>query len=454
LQIDPEGRPHVRFRRNAFSPISPPNTKIKELDWDCKSQIGLGIQEAPFNPDVSPITPSTIEKRGEESSEYTEGHLNIAQQIERKLWNYTASRSVVKRWLLEIISCSLSAACMAGIVIMLVVYKNKRIPNWPLGLTLNAYISVLLKVASAALLLPVSEALGQLKWSWFQGDNSKKMWDFEIFDNASRGPWGSLFLLVRTKGKTLAALGAAVTLFALALDPFFQQVVEYPEHWRVQEGHGSIPRAVAYSPFSFGKEYQVGMEAVNPDQSMLGVVARFFYNNGTPPMTFGRGIRAEVPLGCPNSNCTWPEYETLGIHSECTDASNRLEFRCLKELATYPNGTACGWWLKSDPPLLMTRYDVDRNTNYSGEILIMRAQPIYNIFSKQILPGYQAKLNNSRDPLTHAIIVSNENLENVRQNVTPIAHECIVSWAAKTLLLDYSAGGYSEAVTNIIINST
>ncbi|OAF98604.1 uncharacterized protein CC84DRAFT_1106064, partial [Paraphaeosphaeria sporulosa] len=49
------------------------------------------------------------------------------------------------------------------------------IPKWPLSLTLNTYISILLKVTSTALLLPILEALGQLKWSWFQGARSKKI---------------------------------------------------------------------------------------------------------------------------------------------------------------------------------------------------------------------------------------------------------------------------------------
>jgi hypothetical protein len=88
---------------------------------------------------------------------------------------------------------------MGAIIGILIYLKDERLPKWPLGLTLNAYISLLSKIASAALLFPTSEALGQLKWSWFQS-NSKKMWDFEIFDNASRGPWGSILLLIRTKG--------------------------------------------------------------------------------------------------------------------------------------------------------------------------------------------------------------------------------------------------------------
>lgn len=52
--------------------------------------------------------------------------------------------------------------------------------------TLLTLANVLGKVVSAALIIPTSEALGQLKWNWFH--NSQAMWDFEIFDKASRGP--------------------------------------------------------------------------------------------------------------------------------------------------------------------------------------------------------------------------------------------------------------------------
>jgi hypothetical protein len=470
LQFDPEGRPNIRFRRNAFSPLSPTVTEFDEVDWSRKSITGLGIEDAPFRPDASPITPGTAEKRGEDHEEDMPKASNFAQRIEQKLWAYTASRSVVKRWLLEIISWSISALCMAGVVTMLMVYHNKSIPKWPLGLTLNAYISVLAKIASAALLLPVSEALGQLKWSWFQGNNSKKMWDFEIFDNASRGPWGSFLLIIRTKGRSLAALGACVTIMALLLDPFFQQVVEYPEHWRLQKGVGRIPKATGYEPFSSGKEFMQGSQTMELDQSMLGLSYHYFYGDGTRPMAFGKGMRAEVPLGCPNSNCTWPLYETLGVSSECEEASDRLEFKCLEKTLdwvqapdidpdgkaryTYPNGTSCGWWIKAENPILMTGYNVDRNTNHSGEILLQRSQPLYDIFSREFIPGYHAKLNNSRNPLAHILVVSGHDRENVLQNNTPIAHECMISWSAKTMLSIYSEGGYTEEISKTFVNST
>jgi hypothetical protein len=47
--------------------------------------------------------------------------------------------------------------------------------------------------------------------------------------------------------RTLAALGAAVTLLALALDPFFQQLVNFPERLIVS-GEGAIPLVTQYQP--------------------------------------------------------------------------------------------------------------------------------------------------------------------------------------------------------------
>lgn len=67
------------------------------------------------------------------------------------------------------------------------------------GITLNAFVAVFSAVAKAALILPVSEAIGQLKWIWFR--DGRRLYDFHAFDNASRGPLGSVLLLGTTKGR-------------------------------------------------------------------------------------------------------------------------------------------------------------------------------------------------------------------------------------------------------------
>jgi hypothetical protein len=73
-------------------------------------------------------------------------------------------------------------------------------------------------------------------------------------------------LLFRTRGKSLAALGAVLTLLLLATDTFFQQITDLPERW-ILEGYGEIPRVVRYEGDN-GQLYQDGLP-VNLDDINL-----------------------------------------------------------------------------------------------------------------------------------------------------------------------------------------
>ena len=251
---------------------------------------GLGIANGGEKPPSVEITPPLDEK--------LEDIPNLAERIEQRLFQYSISGNMVKRWLLEIISWIFSAMCMTAVIGVLAYLQDDKLSNWTLekrtGLTLNAYISVLSKMAGASLILPVSEALGQLKWSWFL-QHSKQMWDFEIFDNASRGPWGSLLLLIRTKGKSLAALGAMITLGLMTLDPFFQQVVDFPDRWSLSDIAGRVPWIVNYRP-SIGRTFTEGQLIAVPDKDIQLVTSKYFYGNGTQPVPFGNGTRPDIPL--------------------------------------------------------------------------------------------------------------------------------------------------------------
>jgi len=122
-----------------------------------------------------PVSSSANSRDNERSS------LDFTQRIERKVAEFNASHNVFKRWLFEILSWLVSASCMGAIIGIYIWLKEK-----PMSQTgeLLTYTNILGKVASAALIVPTSEALGQLKWNWFH--DSKAMWDFEIFDKASR----------------------------------------------------------------------------------------------------------------------------------------------------------------------------------------------------------------------------------------------------------------------------
>jgi Protein of unknown function (DUF3176) len=90
-------------------------------------------------------------------------------------------------------------------VLLLGVYNNRRLPTyWPIGITLNAEIAILSAIFKYTLAVPIDEAMGQLKWIWFRGESPRQLIDFERFDEAARGPWGSLCLVWHSKARFVA----------------------------------------------------------------------------------------------------------------------------------------------------------------------------------------------------------------------------------------------------------
>ncbi|USP81740.1 hypothetical protein yc1106_09014 [Curvularia clavata] len=324
-------------------------------------------------------------------------------------------------------------------------------------------ITVLSKVASAALILPISEAIGQLKWTWFHGKKSRDAFDFEIFDKASRGAWGSFMLLCRTRGRSLAALGALLTVSLLAIDTFFQQVTDLPERW-VLQGESSIPRSVRYKP-KYEPQYDNTWDNIpvsQMNQELRKALYYYYYANGTEPTKVGNATQAEVPLVCPTSRCEWPPYETLAVCSACEEVSHMLEYACLTMRMdwirnstgpstehTWPNvstnisvkGTACGYFLNatSDDPVLMTGFRIENDT--VGETLLMRTLPLSTNPARHALYGTGSiNFNHVQYPMLDALIVSSVNgsVDNVYNKKRPVAHEC----------------GYVEHLENTFVNST
>jgi hypothetical protein len=195
--------------------------------------------------------------------------LHLTQRLEKKLAEYDASENVFKRWLFEIASWLISALCMGAIIGIYVRINGTIMVRSETLLTL---VNLLGKVASAALIVPTSESLGQLKWNWFH--DFQAMWDFEIFDKATRGPWGAALLLFRTKGRSLAALGALLIVLLLAIDTFFQQVIVFPAGWTLHDTLGEIPRVVYYDPV-YLTEFWRGFETSQFDKDLRPVIQEF-----------------------------------------------------------------------------------------------------------------------------------------------------------------------------------
>jgi hypothetical protein len=235
--------------------------------------------------------------------------LDITQRLERRLAEFNTSSNLFKRWLLEIVSCLVSATCLGVVIIIYAYYKDK--PMVTFG-NLSTLTNVLGKVATAALIIPTTEALGQLKWNWFSESNA--VWDFEIFDKATRGPWGAAMLLYRTRGRSLAALGAVLILLLLAIDSFLQQVIDYPTRWTVQSGDAEVRTIVRYEPGEI-QEFRESMELQLDDVNTKSLLEKYFYGYGTQPAQFTGVSR------------TTTKSEVPYVSAEMTYSSSRFNFQ-------------------------------------------------------------------------------------------------------------------------------
>jgi len=272
-------------------------------------------------------------------------------------------------------------------------------------------------------------------------------------------------LLFRTKGRSLAALGALLIVLLLAIDTFFQQVVALPSQWSLQSISGTIPRIIEYRP-DFARSFMFGLENMVSDQLLHPVAKEYFYRNGTQPVAFGNGTRPDIPLSCPTNNCTWPPYESLAICSSCADVSDALNYTysCLNmtiewsaawygplRTVPYSNGTVCGYYINatSPKPTLLTGYVLPKDGNAtSGEALIVRAIPLTDFDTK--LPYYgvgSIAFKDIRYPILDALISSaREGRDSVYRGEPPIVHECMLTWCVRTIRSSYVSGIYSEDI--------
>jgi hypothetical protein len=119
-------------------------------------------------------------------------------------------------------------------------------------------------------------------------------------DAASRGPLGSVVLLFSLRARPLASIGAVITIFALAFDPFIQQILQYPSILSIDsDKESSVLRA---SKFAIAPNSTEWLNAVS-----AGVWS-------------GAERYPQQPI-CPSGNCKWEEYSSTGWCSRCQDAT-------------------------------------------------------------------------------------------------------------------------------------
>ncbi|KAE8160024.1 hypothetical protein BDV40DRAFT_271561 [Aspergillus tamarii] len=223
------------------------------------------------------------------------------------------SGSLGSSWIWEILSCVIAVASLVAIIVVLYVYDGKSMPDWPYGITLNAVISLLTTLMKAAMAFPITEALSQLKWSWFSRGN--KLSDLAMLDAASRGPFGAALVLLRFIPRYLVTVGCLVLVVAAAIAPFVQQVIAI----NMRPVHSSNSSSIQICNTSMYTDYG---EGAGPGQNQvpLSTLASIY----TGIFQDQSASSPSVMTTCPTGNCTFVPYQSLGFCSRCANITDQL----------------------------------------------------------------------------------------------------------------------------------
>lgn len=109
----------------------------------------------------------------------------------RALW------TLLWEWNWEFATWLFGSCALFSIVALLSRFQDRPLEEWTFEIRLATVVAALSQIAQSALLVSVSACIGQLKWEWLRKKHSAS--DLKRFEEASRGPQGSLMLLPTTK---------------------------------------------------------------------------------------------------------------------------------------------------------------------------------------------------------------------------------------------------------------
>ncbi|KAF2831517.1 hypothetical protein CC86DRAFT_463392 [Ophiobolus disseminans] len=255
-------------------------------------------------------------------------------------------------------------------------------------------------------MLAVAGCISQLKWLYFK-HSARSLNDIQIFDDASRGPLGAFELLTRLSPKGIfadrcsgagwASWAAVLTILALALDPFAQQILSFPlRSVPIQADRlASISTAQIYDTGTVGGVGASHQRHV--DVAMQGAVMNGLYTLGSP-----------LDFTCTTANCTWPTFYTVGICSSCTNVTEQTKTTCSPPIR---GGMSCNYTLPSGLKLSSSR----TTSSGGGSVTTLN------------MTGSSA--SGFSDRLVNASLVRISNGAGTYE--IPEAFDCRLSWCAK-----------------------
>ncbi|KAI8625383.1 hypothetical protein F5Y19DRAFT_467158 [Xylariaceae sp. FL1651] len=288
-----------------------------------------------------------------------------------------------KLWNVELAWLVFSMILLIIITVVLSCFNNKVVPMLPLCLTLNTILAFLVTLVKATFMIPVAECICQLKWAWFS--QPQPLDDLQVFEDASRGSWGSVILLYR-HWKSLAGMGAIVTVVALVTTPITQLMINYPTRNVPTIGPATAP---IIEIFNFKSVNQYGFDQT-PFQNAI-------VQGLSAPWSDDR-IKPAHAL-CASSNCTFPEVTSLAV---CSDVRDITESGYLKT-SFIPNPDITNLSFPEAFAGLeftngLTAYNMSISEEYATNCSFVTQDP-YSLFTCKFRPNQTIAFANETDKL-------------------------------------------------------
>ena len=128
-------------------------------------------------------------------------------------------------------------------------------------------------------------------------------------------------IVLLTFSRSLLWLGAFITVLAIALDPFAQQLVQFEQHLsNAADTQTIVARAQRYSK---GTELGTREDSIIP-----GVITMADYSMQSA-ISYGLvqqydTVVQQTSFKCPSGNCTWSPFESLAVCSVCNNLTDQL----------------------------------------------------------------------------------------------------------------------------------
>lgn len=217
-----------------------------------------------------------------------------------------ARTTLTQSWIRELGSAILLLISGAVIPATLYPHDGQPLPQWPFSISINALLSIYSIVLRACIAFLVTSCIGQLQWSWYL--EARPLKDVVLFHEAANGTLGSVrWLWVNRLRQPLTALGAMISIVALAIDPFIQQLVHAVDCSKTlsNDMRATVPRTNFLhkgDDDSSGKSYLLPttLDGLSTFQNL-------------------------TDFECSTGNCTFENtYTSLAFCSQCSDRSSEV----------------------------------------------------------------------------------------------------------------------------------